>query len=295
MYKPTQTSSWNSSQFMTNRSYEINYYRDKDFKAVSLHSHDFYELYFFVNGDASYIIENGHYKMQSGDILLISPQNLHQLDINDSNETYERIVLWLNPKYVKRLSSSKTNLATCFTVCDKRKDFLIRDFLLSQNVNNLLTELYTRNDAKDFGNDIECENIIRQILLALCKYEQTVENNPVDSMKRQRTNPTVATVIEYIDSHLSENLSLDILAEKIYMSKFYLSRLFKEETSSTIHQYVLKKRLTLSKHFIEKDLPITEVCTKCGFQDYSHFFRAFKTEFGITPKQYYSLMSHPVI
>jgi len=280
---------------MTNRSYEINYYRDKDFKAVSLHSHDFYELYFFVNGDASYIIENGHYKMQSGDILLISPQNLHQLDINDSNETYERIVLWLNPKYVKRLSSSKTNLATCFTVCDKRKDFLIRDFLLSQNVNNLLTELYTRNDAKDFGNDIECENIIRQILLALCKYEQTVENNPVDSMKSQRTNPTVATVIEYIDSHLSENLSLDILAEKIYMSKFYLSRLFKEETSSTIHQYVLKKRLTLSKHFIEKDLPITEVCTKCGFQDYSHFFRAFKTEFGITPKQYYSLMSHPVI
>ena len=115
---------------------------DKDFSSVSLHSHDFFELYFFIAGDASYIIENGHYRLSTGDILLISPDNLHQLDIDDSRATYERIVLWLNPRYVKRLSTAATDLAECFAACARRKDFLLRDKEVSARVEALLFDLY---------------------------------------------------------------------------------------------------------------------------------------------------------
>ena len=122
----------NGSQLMRDRRYEITHYRDSYLKKVSLHSHDFYELYFFISGDASYIIDNLRYKLESGDILLISPSNLHQLDMHSHNVSYERIVLWINPKYVKSLSSARTNLCDGFELSNQRRNFLIRDYRFSE-------------------------------------------------------------------------------------------------------------------------------------------------------------------
>lgn len=286
-------SKWNSSQLMTNRNYEINYYSDKDFSSVSLHSHDFFELYFFIAGDAGYIIENGHYRLHTGDILLISPDNLHQLDIADSHATYERIVLWLNPRYVKRLSTSATDLSECFAACARRKDFLLRDKAVSDKVEELLFDLFDKQSGSGFGDDVECEIIIREVLLTLARRLRADDPQECDAPRRARANDTVSEVIEYIEAHIADDLSLDSVAERVFLNKFYLARLFKRETSTTLHSFILKKRLLLSKKLIETDLPIAEVCRRSGFNDYSHFFRAFKSEYGITPKQYHSLVSAP--
>lgn len=286
-------SKWSSSQLMTNRNYEINYYSDKDFSSVSLHSHDFFELYFFIAGDAGYIIENGHYRLHTGDILLISPDNLHQLDIADSHATYERIVLWLNPRYVKRLSTSATDLSECFSACARRKDFLLRDKAVSDKVEELLFDLFDKQSGGAFGDDVECEIIIREVLLTLARRLRADEPQESDAPRRARANDTVSEVIEYIEAHIADDLSLDSVAERVFLNKFYLARLFKRETSTTLHSFILKKRLLLSKKLIESDLPIVEVCRRSGFNDYSHFFRAFKSEYGITPKQYHALVSVP--
>ena len=87
--------------------------------------------------------------------------------------------------------------------------------------------------------------------------------------------------------NLSKELTLDILAKQTFLNKYYLARLFKEETSSTIYQYIIKKRLLLSKKLIDNKIPIIRVYLLAGFNDYSNFFKSFKNEFGITPKQYY--------
>ena len=284
-------SKWSSSQLMTNRNYEINYYSDKDFSSVSLHSHDFFELYFFIAGDASYIIENGHYRLSTGDILLISPDNLHQLDIDDSRATYERIVLWLNPRYVKRLSTAATDLAECFAACARRKDFLLRDKEVSARVEALLFDLYDRQSRVEYGDDVECEIIIREVLLTLARRLRGDSPRENDDRGRVGADRTVSEVIDYIEAHITEDLSLDSVAERVFLNKFYLARLFKKETNTTLHRFILKKRLLLSKKFIENELPIVEVCRRSGFNDYSHFFRAFKNEYGITPKQYHALVT----
>ena len=216
-------STWTANQLMSNKSYELKHYKDKDFKTVNLHSHDFFELYFFVHGNASYIIDNYHYNLQAGDILLISPQNLHQLDITDSRETYERYVLWLNPKYVKKLSTSKTDLSSAFTISNNNESFLIRDLSISGKVKNMLQKLNDMTQSNDFGNDIQCETIIRELLLLVSSYKLNHSQNDT----KQDMNKTIIKTIEYIDNHINENLSLDTIADNLFVIKFYLYRLFK--------------------------------------------------------------------
>ena len=277
---------WKSTQFMTSHDFEINFYRDKDLRTVSMHSHDFYELYFFMQGSVGYIVENGHYKLEAGDILLISPTNLHQMDISGT-PVYERIVLWLNTKYLFQLSTQNTDLSLCFKISSKHKNHLLRDPILAETLKSYLLNLYTLSKSDKYGDDISCEIYIKAILLNLSKYLKSAkyENTEIES------NDIVRKVTDFVNAHLNQSLNLDMLAKEVFISKYYLAHLFKEETGITLYQYIIKKRLILSKRYIEQKLPITEVYSKCGFTDYSNFFRAFKQEYDITPKQYFKLIS----
>ena len=75
--KERHTAQWKSSQEMSKENFEIHFYRDKYFKTVEMHSHDFYEIYCFLGGAVDYIVEDGLYHLQSGDVLLIPPNYLH--------------------------------------------------------------------------------------------------------------------------------------------------------------------------------------------------------------------------
>jgi len=279
---------WKATQFMTSRNYEINFYCDKDFKTVSPHSHDFFELYYFIQGGVSYIIENERYHLEPNDILLISPSNLHQLDIFDSKTSYERMVLWINPKYLKSISSEETDLSICFRLCTEKHSHIIRDVNLSEQIRAQLDALCAA-PQNEFGSDIASEMHIKQVLLSLCRHLRQDLEEGNKQKEGEKGNSTVFAAVEYINAHLAENLSLDTLAEKLFISKYHLAHLFKQGTNVTPHQYILKKRLILSKRLIEQDLPIIEVFSRCGFADYTHFFRAFKGEYGITPKQYHAI------
>ena len=95
-----------------------------------------------------------------------------------------------------------------------------------------------------------------------------------------------SNLAEYIEEHLEEELSLEKLAEEFYVSKYHIAHVFKENVGLSIHQYITKKRLSLCQEAIRSDTNITEVYQAYGFGDYSSFYRAFKKEYGISPKEY---------
>ena len=272
----------NELQLMSKKTFEVNHKKDKDFKKVEMHSHDFYELYFFLHGKASYIVDERKYSLSAGDVLLISPSNLHQLNIKDTSESYERIVLWINPEYLNEISTESTDLSVCFKIANDEAMHLIRNNKLSIYLKDEFRSLINNDNKRVYGSDIESEIHLKNILIKISEYLLNID----ESIDLSKENKIVTSAIDYINSHLMDDLSLDLLSKELFINKYYLSHLFKEHTNISPHKYILKRRLMQSKELIKKGNKINSVYKECGFKDYTHFFKAFKDEYKLTPKEY---------
>ena len=107
--------------------------------------------------------------------------------------------------------------------------------------------------------------------------------------KNKKSKPfLIDDIFSYINNHITEEISLDDLEREFYVSKFHISREFKKATGITLHRYIVKAKLDLCKKLIEEGNTIIDVAHICGIGSYNNLFRAFKKEFGITPKEYYN-------
>lgn len=112
------------------------------------------------------------------------------------------------------------------------------------------------------------------------------------SLQQRRENAvpaqdsTVYNILGYINEHYNENLTLDDLANKFFVSKYHLAREFQRLVGTTVHRYIVQKRLVMAKQMLSTGRPSSEVYQNCGFGDYSNFYRAFKAEYQISPKEY---------
>lgn len=271
---------------MLSSDYEIFRYSNSDISSISIHHHDFYECYLFISGDVTYLIEGKSYSLIPGDLLLINSRELHQAVINSKKAKYERIVLWISKSFLQELSTDKTDLSLCFEGQD-RKNVLRGDIGFQQNITTLLTKLLYLEYYKEIGRDILYKAYIIELMVHINNFCFNSEIHFDIDMKKSNL---IDKVIEYINKHIEEDITLDILSEHFFISKFYLSREFKRYTGATIHRYIMQKKLIEAEELILMDVPIIDVYKQCGFGDYSNFFRAFKAEYGVTPKQYYGAM-----
>lgn len=284
----SKTHKYLSRQYMLSSDYEIFHYLNNDLVSVSLHHHDFYECYFFISGDVTYLIEGKSYYLKPGDIILINSKELHQAIINSKDSTYERIVLWIDKSFLKELSNNETELSLCFESL-VRKNVLRADFELQQNIRLLLNKLISLESYKGIGYELLYKAYITELMVHI---NNLAFNDNVQLSVDIKKSNLIDGIIDFINNHLEEDITVDDLSEYFYLSKFHLSREFKKHTGTTIHRYIVQKKLIEAKEMILKETPITTVYKQCGFGDYSNFFRAFKNEYGVTPKQFYELMSN---
>jgi AraC-like DNA-binding protein len=271
---------------MLSSDYEIFHYSNNDLGKVSLHHHDFYECYLFISGDVTYLIEGKTFCLEPGDIVLINSKELHQAIINSKDVVYERIVLWLNRSFLKELSTKETNLSLCFESLN-RNNVLRADFEVKQNIRLLLNKLISLESYKGIGRELLYKAYITELLVHI---NNIAFNDKVRLDVDIKKSNLIDGIIEYINNHIEEDITVDEISECFYLSKFHLSREFKKHTGTTLHRYIVQKKLIEAKELILKETPITSVYKQCGFGDYSNFFRAFKNEYGVTPKQFYEAM-----
>lgn len=263
--------------------YEIFHY--SELRQVNLHHHDFYECYFFISGSITYLIEGRNFDLKPGDMVLINSTELHQAIINDGETPYERIVLWINKDFLSGISTNKTDLSRCFE--DSGRENVIRAGLdMQQNIRATLDKLLSVQNYVGMGSDLLGKTLITELLvyLNIICFENELKID-VDVRK----NNIIDGIINYVNSHIEDQITIDELSEHFFLSKYHLLREFKKHTGTTIHKYIVQKKLISAKKLILSGTPIINVYKQCGFGDYSNFFRAFKNEYGVTPRYFYDI------
>jgi len=107
----------------------------------------------------------------------------------------------------------------------------------------------------------------------------------LEFLETSTSNTKILECLDYINTHLQEKLTADVLADRFFVSKYYLMHSFKEETGRSMGSYITTKRLLLARQYISGGMPSTQACYECGFHNYSTFYRAWKKLFGTSPKQ----------
>ena len=279
-----RTQSFNSRQHMSNNTYEVFRYKDAVPKEVALHHHDFYEIYFFLSGNVQYNIESRSYLLAPGDMLLISPMELHQPVFGGEQMPYERIVLWIDKQFLDSLVISEGSLAACFdTTAPGHTNRLSLEGVPRQLITFQLEQMIQALESRDVYSDIYALSYLVQALVLINR--MAIQAKHKEEI-RSSSDSVVYSVLGYINEHYSEDLSLDFLANKFFISKYHLSREFGRLVGTSVHRYIVQKRLVIAKQMMSQGIPSTEVYQHCGFGDYSNFYRAFKGEYQISPKAY---------
>ena len=271
-------------QTMRAAAYEVFHYKDPSPSAVEVHHHDFYEVYFLLGGKVEYWVDGRIIRMEPGDLLLISPMELHRPIVDPQSPAYERIVLWINKEYLESLSADGVALHGCFNTAAPNHTHLLHTSssqrtLITERLADLVRESYSR----EFGSRLCADGILLQFMVQLNRMAQ--RSNAVQEVS-QELSPLTQKVIGYIHEHIGEKLSLESLADRFFISKYHLSHAFSREVGVSVYRYVMLRRLLLARQMLSEGESAGTVCRSCGFADYTSFYRAFKSEYGISPREY---------
>ncbi len=271
-------------QSMSSPDFEVFHYSDAKFEGVAVHQHDFYEVYFFISGNVEYSVEGKSYLLKKGDLLLINPLELHQPRISPAQNPYERIVLWINKNYLSRLCTNNTSLSQCFDNTNPQHTNLLRLTKAQQSyISSKLSELIEETSSSAYGSDVAADAILTRFLVELNRLTLSAEKKTVSSKPQ---SPFISEVLSYINQHYCEKISLSSIADEFFISKYYLSHAFNSVVGTSVNRYITLKRLINAKQMLSSGIKPTTAALHCGFNDYAGFYRAFTSEYGITPKEY---------
>ena len=277
----TRAQRFDPRQYMKGENFEVFHYREAAPYVPEAHYHNFYEIYYLLEGDVEYWIEGRTYTLQKGEILLINPMEFHRPVIKDENVPYERIVIWVDKEYLKKLSPEKP-LNLCFDFSAKRERIIKSSGIKRTEITALLSELVKEYYSKEYASEMCALGTLIRFLAELNRISLSVEvgENPTEVQ-----SPLVLGVLDYIGEHFNEELSLDLLAKEFFVSKYHLSHEFSKATGTGVYRYILLKRLISAREMLLGGKPAGEVAISCGFKDYTSFFKAFKAEYGISPRE----------
>ncbi|MSS09201.1 MULTISPECIES: helix-turn-helix domain-containing protein [Clostridia] len=274
---------FNERQYMNSGEFEVFFYKDLDLNHVVDHSHSYYEVYFFLNGDVTYDVEGKQYPLQYGDYLLIPPEVKHHPIFHSTGKTYQRIVLWISRNYFETMCSWSEDFSYSFRYVSENNHYHFRrDFVTFQNIQGRLLDLLEEIHGNKAFHKLNSELQIHSFMLLLNR----ITYDMLHQVPAVYENVLYLNLCDYINNHLEENLSLDHLASFFYASKYHISHVFKDNMGISLHQYILKKRLQASKNGILSGIPFGDLYHQYGFSDYTSFYRAFKKEFGLSPKEF---------
>ncbi len=263
-----------------NQDFKFFHIKNKENLDVPFHYHDFHKLILILGGNVKYMIEGREYDLLPFDFVLVNRFAIHKpvVEIDDTGDEYDRIILYLSQNFLDNYE-----LLDAFTKVQEIERHVVRF------PGNISAQLYDSLIRIEDDISIENEeyagklNTRIDVLKFLIGFNKVCITENFGFKPEARYNRKVIELIEYINENLCKDLTIDKLADTFFMSKYYMMRIFKNETGYSIHQYISEKRVLLARSYIMSGMPATTACLECGFKDYSSFSRAFKNQLGMLP------------
>ena len=251
---------------------------------VQLHSHGFYEMiYCCSNSSVQYLIGNERYRLRQGDVVAVAPGVPHRpIWGEESTEPYHREVIWMSVEF---LEGMKTMLPGP-VLKEGRGHFMLHTAGTKwEAVGKLFHDGVREAEQKAYGwQAVVCANAMR-IVTALAR---AVKEDSDVQAKAERPE-LLEQVMTYVENNLGEKITLEGTAKQFLVSSSTISQIFHKQMGVSFYRVVTQRRLIAAKTKISIGMALEEVAEQVGFRDYSTFYRAFKQEYGISPRQYKSL------
>lgn len=241
---------------------------EKGFRA---HWHPNIELLYFVEGAADISVNMERYHVEKGELFVINSNCIHMFTNAAEHTIYHCIIIdnhfcsFYNLNYVNRKFHSK-----------------ITDIGTIQIYQQLVKEVLT---PKDSWQEDNLRSLSLILIRRLFRCDLILENEELNK-KEMQTTVVIKRVLEYINDHYAENLSLEKIARQVNVSKYYLCRLFKDVANQTMNSYIMEYRCAQARLLLQKsDLPVKEVAYRCGFADPSYFSKCYYKICGKLPSE----------
>lgn len=252
---------------------------------TQLHSHYNYEIYYFHRGQGHYVIGDRIHKLSPGDLFIMNGRTLHCAKIDPDTE-YVRTTLHFDPASLQGLIDEKSAL-NIFEPFEQFGNYRIG--FRGEDKLELESMLKRIHHLKSTDGLTEHHRFRLAIIdwLIYIYYHCKVPLQATDEIFSKKEY-IAQQIISYLDKNYYEEITLDLIENKLYNSKFYLSKVFKEVTGITIFEYLNQRRIQQAKNLflLRKELTVTDVCFEVGFKQLSHFSKLFKKMMGISPKRF---------
>ena len=257
--------------------YRLFHLNDAQGTKTDYHYHEFCKILLLCSGSGGYMVDGLRYALEPGDIVLIGSHCVHRPEF-EPGALYERIILYVSPEFLRNQSVGEWDLLDCFS--GVQGHVLRPEETARKTIFNLAARMEQEMSAKGFGREILCNSLLLNLLVELGRQRSGSGASPNPVLPG---NGRIQDILRYMDSHLTEDLTIDHLSERFYISKYHMMRLFRSETGQSIHSYLSDRRLLLARDLIRGGMSATESCFRAGFRSYSSFTRAYAKRFGTTP------------
>ncbi|MGI5894598.1 MAG: AraC family transcriptional regulator [Candidatus Merdivicinus sp.] len=251
-----------------------------------LHHHNGYELDLFIASRNHCFIKNVRYETRERTLLLILPHEVHNF-YYEPGTSYTRFVINFSESFLLPLLQAQGQS----DLLQSLQNLPYRMLSLSSETFNrlsfLFTELFNLTHQKNPFRPL-LQSYLLCILLELHQRRDRFQPPPPLS----KSGLLIQQVIQYIDTHYMDPITLEDLEQRFFVDKYHLCHLFKRETDTSVVSYLQYRRIIeAQKLLMNSEFPIIDICYQCGFHNLQHFYRTFKKFIGYTPRQYQPKLS----
>lgn len=247
------------------------------------HYHPQYEIYYLLSGDRNYFIQDRVYNVQKGDLVLINSNVLHKT-IDGYSESHERMLIEFDMSFFKDFLVESTH-SQLLNVFHKDCTIFRLDEPQKKQLETCFYKMIQESKESNIDNNIPLKVYLLELLVLINKSYIKTSTGEFDHLSK--LHKRVSEIVTYINLNYMNDIGLDLVAREFYISPEHLSRAFKKVTGFTFIEYLNNLRINEARKLLEQPmLSISDIATKVGYQNNTHFGRVFKSFTGSSPMAY---------